>query len=198
MVIFTVLVRQRWFSGSIFKMQSFCSKWVKSAKTPAQFVAPWWLIILFFGSCQTDHWLPRYGCFKFWVVGMCRYMYVYACMCMYVYVCVCICIYCMLGHGNHHSFPETPSGDPAPGGTHSGHPRACTQPLFDPIPIPHLDPILGFLFKNRCLDVYCHSCRIGHEHRDRPKHCPLAHPRALYRTHTRVPKSGMYLWLVGA
>ena len=104
----------------------------------------------------------------------------------------------MLGHGNHHSFPETPTGDPAPGGTHSGHPRACTQPLFDPIPIPHLDPILGFLLKNRYLDVYCHSCRIGHEHRDRPKHCPLAHPRALYRTHTRVPKSGMYLWLVGA
>ena len=34
--------------------------------------------------------MPRYGCFKFWIVGMCRYMYVYACMCMYVYVSVAI------------------------------------------------------------------------------------------------------------
>ena len=124
---------------------------------------------------------------------------------MYLYVCVSIgslsaCIACIgtLGHRNHHSVPKTPSRDPAPGGTHSGHPRACAQPLFDPIPIPPLDPIFGILMKNQCLDVYCHGCRIGHEHPDGPKLCPLALPRALYRLHSRVLKSDIYLWLEGA
>jgi len=58
-----------------------------------------------------------------------------------------------LGHGNHHSIPKTPSRDPAPGGTHSGHPRACAQPLFDPIPIPPLDPIFRF-FQHFCAVVH--------------------------------------------
>ena len=93
MVIFTVLVRQRWFYWTIFKMQSFCIKWMEKCQKPAQFVAHWWLIVLFFGSCQTDHWLPRYGCFKFWVVGMCRYVHVYVCMCMYHKVYAGICRY---------------------------------------------------------------------------------------------------------
>ena len=92
---------------------------------------------------------------------MCRYMHICACIhrytqvymsiCMYVHVCISMpsvsaSIACIgpLGHGNHHSIPKTPPRDPAPGGTHSGHPRACARPLFDPIPTPPSDPIFRF------------------------------------------------------
>ncbi len=33
--------------------------------TPAQFVGHWRLLNVFFGSPQTEHWLQRYGHFKF-------------------------------------------------------------------------------------------------------------------------------------
>jgi hypothetical protein len=56
-------------------MRSMCHK-------PAQFVGNGRLLNLFFGSGRTAHWLPRYGLFKFGVLGMC----------MYVHVCVGICI----------------------------------------------------------------------------------------------------------
>ena len=56
-------------------MRSMCHK-------PAQFVGNGRLLHLFFGSGRTAHWLPRYGLFKFGVLGMC----------MYVHVCVGICI----------------------------------------------------------------------------------------------------------
>ena len=127
-----------------------------------------------------------------WYLSVCyrhRYfavsrMYVYVGICMYLYVCVhissvsaCIASTGPLGHGNHHSVPKTPSLDPAPGGTHSGHPRACARPLFDPIPTPSSYPIFRF-FKNLCLDLSCHGHRIRPNALDRPKLCPIALPSA--------------------
>ena len=69
-----------------------------------------------------------------------------------------------LGHGNHHSIPKTPPRDPAPGGTHSGHPRACARPLFDPIPTPPSDPIFRFFLSRigvgTCLATAIESARM--------------------------------------
>ena len=77
---------------------------------------------------------------------------------MYVHVCISMqsvsaSIACIgpLGHGNHHSIPKTPPRDPAPGGTHSGHPRACARPLFDPIPTSPSDPIFRFFLQESVL-----------------------------------------------
>ena len=38
----------------------------KNCNKPAKFVCHWLLLILFFGSSQTDVRLPRYVHFKFW------------------------------------------------------------------------------------------------------------------------------------
>ena len=125
----------------------------EKCQKPAQFVAHWWLIVLFFGSCQTDHWLPRYGCFKFWVVGMCRYMYVHACMCMYVYVSVGIVCIWPLGHGNHHSVPETPSRDPHQGGPTQGTPEHVPNHFLTPSQYP-----TSTLFWDFCSKIGVWTC----------------------------------------
>ncbi len=43
---------------------------------PDPFVCHWRLLTLFFGSCQKVHWLQRYGCFKFRMVGIDMYEHV--------------------------------------------------------------------------------------------------------------------------
>ena len=150
------------------RMRSMCPK-------PAQFVRNGRLLNLFFGSGRTAHWLPRYGRFKLGVSGMCMYVHVYVGICVYVHVYIGICRCCTylyiymhvcismpsvsasiacigpLGRGNHHSIPKTPPRDPTPRGTHSGHPRACALPLFDPIPIPPSDPIFRFFLQESVL-----------------------------------------------
>jgi hypothetical protein len=74
----------------------------------AQFVDHGRLLNLFFGSSQTNDWLPKYGHFKFWLT--CSYVHVLLidreknmhiqvrmCMCMYqsVYVYICTYLYCI-------------------------------------------------------------------------------------------------------
>ena len=78
---------------------------------------------------------------------------------------VSACISCLgpLGHGIHHSVPKTHARDPAPGGGHSGHPRACALPLFDPIQAPGLDRFFYFSWRIRvwtCLATAIESARI--------------------------------------
>jgi hypothetical protein len=98
-------------------------------------------------------------------------MYVCVCMCLFLHVCISMwivfkCIACIgpLEHENHNSVPKTPSPDPATEGTHSGHPRACAHPLFDPSPIPPPRPEFFYLFlKNLCLDLSCHGHRISQD-----------------------------------
>ena len=126
-------------------------------------------------------------------------------ICMYMHVCISMpsvsaSIACIgpLGHENHHSIPKTPPRDPAPGGTHSGHPRAWAQPLFFPIPAPTLDPIFLFFLKNPCLDLSRHCHRIGQDTQDRPKLCPIVPRRSWNRKRLRVLNSDIYLWIEGA
>ena len=118
--------------------------------------------------------------------------------CRYLSVSACISCLGPLGHGIHHSVPKTHSRDPAPGGGHSGHPRACALPLYDPIQAPTLDPIFRFFLKNPCLALSCHGHRIGLDTRDRPKLGPIVLPRAWNRTRLRVLNSDIYLWPEGA
>ena len=73
-------------------MRSMCHK-------PAQFVGNGRFLNLFFGSGRTAHWLPRYGLFKFGVLGMCMYVTVHVCvlsLCRYMHICVCIYRYVKL------------------------------------------------------------------------------------------------------
>ncbi len=128
-------------------------------------------------------------------VGICMYLHVYVSM-----LSVSACIACIgpLGHENHHSIPKTPFRGPALSRTHSGHPRACAQPLFNPIPTLPLDLIILFFLEVLCLDLSCHCHSIGQDAPDRPKLCPIALPSAQYWTRLCVLKSDIYLWLEGA
>ena len=52
--------------------------------------------------------------------------------------------------------------------------------------------------KNQCLALSCHGHRNGQYPPEGPKLCPIALTQALYRTQSRVLRSDIYLWLVGA
>jgi hypothetical protein len=52
--------------------------------------------------------------------------------------------------------------------------------------------------KNQCFGLSCHCLGTGQDTQNMPELCPIALPRPLYRTHSRVLKSDIYLWLEDA
>ncbi len=60
---------------------------------PDLFVCHWRLLILLFGSSQPDHWLQKYGCFKFRMVGINMYVHVSWGIDRYIRVLTDICRY---------------------------------------------------------------------------------------------------------
>jgi hypothetical protein len=132
-------------------------------------------------------------------LSVCMYLYVSVFMHTYLYVSVSImhvsaCIAYIVPpgppqHGNCRHVLKTPPRGAAPGGLHSGHPRACVQTLYFAISVPRGDLILCTPSRRTRLRLIplkkCPSDSAGA--------APMTDPRTSIRSHAQSQP----IWRVG-